>query len=125
MGIHKDAAADEAIRRNIGAGYHYFDPDTMRAFGSKVHEGYRIHDGVILLIMSNRDRFGHVLDGKRHYYLGAIMPDGDMRHLPGQYRYDLSHETGYTMSLRSARTQAQALANFANTSGKPLDVMPY
>lgn len=123
--IHKDAAADEAIRRNVGAGYHYFDPDTMRAFCSKVHEGYRIHDGVILLIMSNRDRFGHVLNGRRHYYLGAIMPDGAMRHLSGDYCYDLSHGSGYTMSIRSARTWARALAELANTSGKPLDVMPY
>lgn len=107
MAIHKDPVAEEAIRLNIGAGYHYFDPDTMRGFGSRVHEGYRLDDGGILLIMSNKDRFGHVLAGRRHYYLGVVLPSGEMRHLAGAYCYDLSKETGYTLSLRAARAAAK------------------
>lgn len=120
MTIHKDPVADEAIRRNMGAGYHYFDPDTMRAFGSRVHEGYRLGDGRIILIMSNRDRYGHVLAGKRHYYLRCIMPDGDMRHIAGAWCYDLIHDTGYTMSLRGARAAVRAMLNLG-----AVDVLPY
>lgn len=105
--------ADDAVRRNAGAGFHYFDKDTMRAFGSRVHEGYDFGDGRTLVIMSNKDRgwrLGAVLDGRRHYYFVTVEADGSTsRELPGEFRYEVSKQTGYWMSLASARRAVKRL----------------
>lgn len=106
--------ADAAVRRNVGAGYHYFDRDTMRGFGSKVHEGYDFGDGDTLVIMSNRDKNGWggaaVCGGRRHYYFVVVRADGSTsKDLPDEFRYDVSKETGYWMTLASARRAVKRL----------------
>lgn len=102
-----DEVADRAVRRNVGAGYHYFDKDTMRCFGSRVHVGFDLPDGSTIVVMSNRDRRGSVVNGRRHYYLVLVSKDGDTsRDVPGCDRYDVSKETGYWLSLRAAKSAA-------------------
>lgn len=109
--------ADEAVRRNVGAGYHYFDKDTMRGFGSRVHEGYDLGNGDTLVIMSNKDRgmfwdgqHVAVLGGRRHYYYVVVRADGSTsKELPEPFRYDVSKKAGYWFSLRSARAAVKRL----------------
>ena len=111
MFLVENRLADDAVRRNVAAGGHYFDRDTMRCFGSRVHEGYDLGDGSTLVIMSNRDRglgsLGAVADGRRHYYLILVDAAGDTSNLAGELHYDVSKETGYWFSLRAARSAAK------------------
>ncbi len=116
MFMVENKLADDAVRRNAGAGYHYFDKDTMRAFGSRVHEGYDLGDGDTLVIMSNKDRaWGHfpgVVGCRRHYYFVIVRADGSTsKDLPGNLRYDVSKGEGYWMSLRTARAQVKRVRN--------------
>jgi predicted heme/steroid binding protein len=46
--------AKRAIARNKQAGHHYFDRETMLAFGSTVHKAYEATDGTLYVVMSNR-----------------------------------------------------------------------
>jgi hypothetical protein len=113
--------ADQAVRRNVAAGGHYFDRDTMRGFGSRVHEGYDLGNGDTLVIMSNKDRHSTaVVFGRRHYYLILVDEKGDThnlaseydpktKHMPAEYDYDVCKNTGYWMSLRAARAAAKRL----------------
>jgi hypothetical protein len=103
--------ADAAVRRNAGAGGHYFDRDTMRSFGSRVHEGYDWGDGNTLVIMSNRDRWGSVANGRRHYFLILVDAEGGTSKDVPDERYDVSKGTGYWMSLRAARAAVKRLRN--------------
>lgn len=116
--------ADDAVRRNAGAGYHYFDKDTLRWFGSKVHEGYDLGDGATLVLMSNKDRgmdLGGqrcaVVRGRRHYYFVVVSADGDTdkKAMPDEFRYDVSKETGYWMSLATARRQVNKIREALQT----------
>lgn len=121
MFLVENKLADDAVRRNVGAGYHYFDKDTMRGFGSRVHEGYDLGDGATLVIMSNKDK-GMWLDGKRcavvngrrHYYLIIVGKDGSTaKPMPGEFRYDVGEGTGYWLSLRAARAAAKRYQKLA------------
>lgn len=111
MFLVENKLADEAVRRNVAAGFHYFDRDTMRGFGSKVHEGYDLGGGDTLVIMSNKDRgfsfggqFAAVVNGRRHYYFVIVRANGSTsKDLPAPLRYDVSKGEGYWMSLRAAR----------------------
>ena len=110
MFMVENRIADEAVRRNVGAGYHYFDKDTMRGFGSRVHEGYDLGHGNTLVIMSNKDRgfsLGAVVNGRRHYYLITVFGDGSTKNLEGDWKYDVCTGKGYWMTLRSARAAAK------------------
>ncbi len=111
MFMIENKLADDAVRRNVGAGYHYFDKDTMRGFGSRVHEGYDLGNGDTLVIMSNKDKGMHfdgkwvaVCNGRRHYYFIIVDKDGSTsKPMEGEFKYDVCDGTGYWMSLRAAR----------------------
>jgi len=109
--------ADDAVRRNVGRGGHYFDADTMRSFGSKVHEGYDAGEAGTIVIMSNRDaKFGTVCGGRRHYYLIIVDNAGYPRNMNGEFSYDVCKETGYWMSLPAARKAAKRAQVAINTN---------
>ena len=120
--------ADNAVRRNAAAGGHYFDKDTLRFFGSRIHEGYDMGDGSTLVIMSNKDKGWQiggeraaVVNGRRHYYFVVVDPKGSTHKslTPDEYRYDVSKGTGYWLSLRGARAAAKRFQAEQATSAKP------
>ncbi len=92
-----------AVERNVRAGYHYFDADTMRGFGSRAHDGYGLANGSTLVVMSNRDERGNVVDGRRHYYVISVSKDGDTENVSG---YSVVDGNGYWLTLASAREWA-------------------
>lgn len=59
----------DAIDAAKRAGSHFFDPDTLRFFGSRVSEyGYRGADGALYFVTSERDRGPYpAWDGRRLY----------------------------------------------------------
>ena len=67
----------EIIRAAKDSGSHFFDPGTMRFFGSRVERGVYGEDGRVF-ITSEQDSEGVVYDGQRRYfpreaYSGPVM----------------------------------------------------
>lgn len=95
--------------RNRSAGYHFFDPDTMRFFHSRVSEPvYPMPDGSALFITSERN-YGHSLYGEsydygRKYTIRVANPGGDT---------DTVGEFQQYPSLRSAHAAARRLSSHA------------
>lgn len=100
--------ATEAVSRNQAAGYHYFDPFTMRFFRSRVHDGYDFGPEGTLVLMSNQGPPA-ILKGRRHYYFIVVRPDGAAKSLSGDARYDIDNERSYWFSLAQARKQVERL----------------
>lgn len=107
--------ADLARERYVRNGGHYFDPDTMRWFGSRVEGGVNVRGGSTIILMSNQDRGmvfeGRrvaVLNGKRHYYMIVIHPDGGID--DGWPKYDVSAGTGYWLTKHAAIVAAEEFA---------------
>lgn len=71
---------NEVMRRNRDAGRHFFDPDTMKGFGSRVEaETADLGDGYVLFLTSERDReVPAVWDGRRRWTIRIIGPDGEI-----------------------------------------------
>jgi hypothetical protein len=106
-------ASEAAIRRAVKAGSHYFDAGTMRSFGSKAYEGFDRPDGSTVVVMSNRDRWGAVLGGRRHYFLCVVSAEGSTDSVD----YDVCKGTGYWFSKAAAVKAAKAIA--ASVSSNP------
>lgn len=68
--------AKRAIRRNQGAGYHYFSPDTMACFGSIVHKAYEGADGTYYVVMSNRWGIDDDESAFRYHVVVTVDRDG-------------------------------------------------
>lgn len=62
MPLHHDNAVDRAMRANFGAGFHYWDPDTMRFHKSRPVAG----------VLSSDGRFAFVIERYRTAYLGTV-----------------------------------------------------
>lgn len=98
---------DEIRDANRRAGDHFFDPDTMRSFQSRVLHG--VYAGRFF-ITSERDRGFHfggqwaaAWDGERRYTIREALPDGTIGRDGsgfGEYR-----------DARTARRAAQRLAD--------------
>lgn len=53
--LHHDPVVDAAMRANIGAGYHFFDPDTQRFHRSRTVAGVGLRDGRFAFVV---ERYG-------------------------------------------------------------------
>ena len=61
MALHADPIVDLAMRANLGAGFHFWDPDTSRFFKSKPVVGVKSADG----------RFAYVVERYRRVEMGG------------------------------------------------------
>ena len=68
--------AKRAIRRNAAAGFHYFEPATMDAFGSIVHKAYEGRDGTYWVVMSNRWGIDDDATAFRYHVVVTVQLDG-------------------------------------------------
>ena len=105
------------------SGSHWFDPDTLRSFGSKVPDAARIGpDGRAYFISSEQDRrYGDdrryaAWNGERRYTLRAYDPstgqvDGAERAADGGYDHDAF---GRYRTLRTATTALRRLLDRPN-----------
>lgn len=80
------------------AGSHWFDPDTMAAFGSRVHQ--KVYAGR-LFVSSERDPWGAAWDGERRYTVREALPDGSIATVG---------EFGAFRTAREAHAAAAAIA---------------
>lgn len=102
-----NVAARHAIRRNMRAGFHYFDPDTMRYHQSQVHAGYNHATAGTFLVLSDFDE-----SRGRRYYVLLVHIDGNterVSHPVGQLRYDQPETYGWE-SVYTADNYARARA---------------
>jgi len=102
--------ADDAARRNVAAGYHYFDADTMKGFGSKLHEGYDAGESGTIVVMSNKSRSDYIVNGRRHYFIMRVAMDGRTHRVEG-HEYNVSERSGYYLTLAGARGAARKVAS--------------
>lgn len=70
---------DEIVRRNRALGHNWFEPETRRWFGSRIHDEV-YGDG--FFVTSERDeragRYGAAWDGERRYTVRRALPDGSI-----------------------------------------------
>ena len=66
-----NTAARHAVHRNQRAGLHYFDHDTLRHFGSIVHDGYNHPKEGTYVVVSD------MVDTERRYYVVLVHVDGN------------------------------------------------
>lgn len=52
--LHTDEVVDQAMRINIAKGFHFFDPDTMRIFRSRMTTGVRSPRGRFAYLVERR-----------------------------------------------------------------------
>lgn len=62
MPLHHDNAVDRAMRANLGAGFHFWDPDSMKFHGSKPVAG----------VISSDGRYSYVVERYRTRYMGTV-----------------------------------------------------
>lgn len=70
----------EIKARNSEAGYHFFDKDTLRFFGSRVSETV-YGDGYFVTSEQDRSGFGQLgqaWNGERRYTIRRAMPNGSI-----------------------------------------------
>ena len=61
MSLHHDPAVDLAMRANLGAGFHFFDPDSQRFHQSRSVCGF----------VDERERFAYVVERYRTAFMGG------------------------------------------------------
>lgn len=92
------ADMSEVRAANARAGFHFFDPDTLRFFGSRI--GGTLYGGRYF-VTSERDPHGVAWNGERRYTVRAVESDGRV-HTVGAF--------GAYGSRATAVRAAQALA---------------
>jgi hypothetical protein len=89
---------NEVRAANKRIGHHYFDRETLRWWLSRI--GDELYGGRYF-VTSERDRLGHVWDGRRRYSVREALPDGSV---------DTVGEFGQYASRSGAHAAARRLA---------------
>ena len=105
--------ARRAVARNREAGLHYFDADTMAAFGSTIHKAYEASDGTIYVVMSNRWGIDHDAPESFTYHtVTAVGLDGRTMLEGGHMVMDgivPDRSTAWTMNQATIYARARAV----------------
>ena len=86
------------IQHRVG---HFFDPNTMRGFGCRIHGIEPLQSGVVLFVTSEQDTIGrhHAWNGERRYSVRYMLHNGNIGEIGEFGSYDTSREARKVLNL--------------------------
>lgn len=109
--------------RNHNAGFHYFEPSTMRFFASRVSdEIWPLPDGSALFVTSEKFKGFRAPDGPRLYSIRIMFPDGSVDTVGEFQQFKTSGGAKKAAQRISDRVDREVLPRIPEAYSKPLVV---